>query len=196
LPSEFNFVNDLFGKNSTRTDPEARTVRGTTAPQTLTRTDHALSIRIKGQTIGHIQGWNPQQSRPVDHVYEINAAAPGVVCENSPGALTGLTIGIDRIDLYTKKMENCWGPNFDIVMLTDQNNPFSINERWDNPDGSIEMYTYTGCWFNSLGRAHSAQGDRITRANATLTYVRKYKVGEIKSRIEETVDGIVKNVFG
>ncbi len=193
MPSSFNFVNDLLGKQ-VATDND-RKKRGVSAPHTITRTDHALSIRVNGQTIGHIQGWSPQQTRSITPIYEINSAGPGHVSENAPGIIGGLTISIERLDLYSKKMENAWGPNFSIVMLMDQHNPLSINERWDNPDGTTEIYTYTGCWFSSLGRSHSAQGDRITRANATLTYVKKYKVGEIKSYLDDVVGSTVKKIF-
>ena len=195
MPSKFNFVRDVLGQNDKRSNPEARTTRGTLAPQTDTRTDHALSIRVHGQTIGHLQDWGPSQARTITPLYEINSAGPGLVVENVPGILGGLTINVGRFDLYTDKMENVWGPNFNIIMLTDQNNPLSINERWDNPDGTIEIYTYAGCWFTSLGRSHSSQGDRITRVSATLAYVKKYKVGEIKSYVDELVSGYVEKKF-
>lgn len=181
--TNFNFINDVLGKKSY--DKETRTTRNNRAPETYTRTDHALSIRVRGQTIGHMQQWSPQQSRAVSPVYEINSASPGAVSENVPGSMGGLTITVGRIDLYADKMETVWGPSFDIVMLMDQSNPITINERWDNPDGTTEVFAYVGCWFTSLGRQHSAQGDRITRANATFSYVRKYRVAEIKSYAED-----------
>ena len=70
-------------------------------------------------------------------------------------------------------MEEVWGTAFDIQMLTDQTDPLSIQEKWSNPDGSVELYVYTGCWFNSLGRSMSATGDRIVMVNASLNYVKR-----------------------
>ena len=144
-------------------------------PVTTTRTDHAISIRVDGVTIGQIQDWTPQQSRTVTPTYELNSATSGEVLENVPGNIGGLTIGVNRYDLYTAKMEEVWGVNFNIQMLTDQSEPISVQEKWLVPDGSPEIWVYTGCWFTSLGRNHSAQGDRITKVNASLMYQRKYR---------------------
>jgi hypothetical protein len=44
-------------------------------PVTTTRTSHAVSIRVAGLTVGMIQSWNPQQSRTVTPVYQLNADA-------------------------------------------------------------------------------------------------------------------------
>ena len=144
-------------------------------PNTSTRTDHAVSIRVSGVTIGQIQDWTPQQSRTVTPAFELNAATSGEPYENVPGNLGGLTIGVNRYDLYTLKMEQVWGPSFDIQMLSQQSNPLTIQEKWLVPNGSPETWIYTGCWFTSLGRNHSAQGDRITKVNASLMYVKKYR---------------------
>lgn len=138
--------------------------------------DHAISIRVDGTTIGQIQDWTPQQNRTVTPVYELNSATSGEPIENAPGNLGGLTIGVTRFDLYSKKMEEVWGSGFSIQMLSDQANPLQIQEKWTNPSGSPETWVYTGCWFTSLGRNHSAQGDRITKVNASLMYVKKYRV--------------------
>ena len=145
-------------------------------PNTTTRTDHALAIRVNGVTIGQIQEWGPQQSRTVTPTFELNPATSGEVYENVPGNIGGLTVTVNRFDLYTSKMEEAWGPGFSIQMLTDQTDPLEIQERWQNPDGTFEVYVYSGCWFNSLGRNHSAQGDRITKVNASLTYAKKQRI--------------------
>ena len=143
-------------------------------PNTSIRTDHAISIRVGGKTIGQIQDWNPQQNRTVTPAYELNSATSGDVTENIPGNITGLTITVNRYDLYNAKMEEVWGPNFNISMLTDQTNPFQVQEKWLVPNGSPEVWIYTGCWFTAIGRNHSANGDRITKVNASLAYVKKY----------------------
>ena len=157
-------------------------------PVTTVRTDHAVSLVVAGSTIGHVQSWAPQQARNVTPIYEINAAGQGNVLENVPGISTGLVISVTRFDLYASRMEQVWGPRFDITMLTEQHNPLTITERWENPTGKIEIWTYTGCWFSSLGRNHSASGDRITRVNASLMYVKKYKVSEIDTWAGEAGD--------
>jgi len=142
-------------------------------PKTLTRTDHAISIRANAQTIGQIQDWTPQQNRTVTPVFELKSDSSGTVVENVPGNIGGLTITVNRFDLYYKRMEQAWGPNYNMTMLTDQTVSLEVTERWSNPDGTVESWIYKGCWFTSLGRNHSANGDRITKVNASLMYVTK-----------------------
>jgi hypothetical protein len=166
-------------------------------PQTLTRTDHCVSIRYGGAEIGNIQEWSPNQSRTVTPLYEINAAGTGNILEQVPGVIGGTTITVNRYDLYTAKMEDIWNPEVPFLnMLTDQNQPLMITERWDNPDGSLDVWVYTGCWFMSLGRTHSAVGDRITKVNATLAYVRRYKVSESSIRSSERATRVLNRAFG
>ena len=157
-------------------------------PVTPTRTDHSLSIKVSGITIGRIQDWSPTQNRNVVSAYEINGASDGGIAEVIPGNMTNLTIAVTRFDLYASKMEEVWGPDFNIYMLNDQRNPLTIKEKWTNPDGSEESWLYTGCWFTSLGRSHSAQGDRITRVTASLAYTRKYKASELAAVGERVIE--------
>ncbi len=155
-------------------------------PYTATRSDHAMTIQCEGTVIGHIQEWTPQQSLTVTPVYQIGPTKEGIpsgsVVENCPGNISGLTIGINRYDLYLDRMETIWGPGFYIEMLTDQFKPFTVTEKWlsitNVAEGttSTEKWQYTGCWFTSLGRTHSAQGDRITKVNASIMYAKKEKI--------------------
>lgn len=139
-------------------------------PNTSIRTSHALAIRAGGVVIGQVQEWAPSQTRGVTATYEINPATAGEVFENVPGNIGGLTISVSRYDLFKKKMEQAWGSSFSIQMLSDQNNPLEITEKWSNPDGTTELLVYTGCWFTQLGRQHSASGDRIVMVRAQLQY--------------------------
>lgn len=141
-------------------------------PNTTVRTSHAVSIRVGGITIGQIQTWNPTQSRPVTPTYELNSITSGEVYENVPGNMTGLTINVSRYDLYNKRMEQAWGSNFNLRMLSDQQNPLAIIEKWVNPNNTTHINVYQGCWFTSLGRTLSATGDRIVNVNAALVYTR------------------------
>lgn len=186
-------------------------------PNTSVRNDHAVSIRANGKIIGLIQDFSPQQARTVAHSYEINSAAPGVVYENIPGVATGLTIGITRIDLFSTKMEEAWGPGYDLTMLTNQHNPLTIMEWWENPiespiykdvyaeqaslspvykkvDTDLEVWVYEGCWFTSLGRQLSANGDRIVRVNASLIYKRKYQLSSSKANALVIANQVTKAI--
>lgn len=147
----------------------------TNPPNTAVRTSHAMTIRANGVTIGVIQSWNVGMTRAVTHVYEINADTSGEPIEAVPGNVGGLTIGVNRYDLYTNRMEQAFGtPNFE--MLSDQNNPFDIIERWRFPTGAIEARKYEQCWFNSLGRNYSATDNRLVQVNGSITYVRKVRI--------------------
>jgi len=148
-----------------------------TIPSTMTRTDHAMVIKAGDDIIGHIQDWTPAQSRTVTPVYELNANTTGAVVENVPGNIGGLTIGVNRFDLFAKRMEDIWGAKNYIIMLTDQKFAITVHETWrtvqDIETGATETtegWVYDGVWFTSLGRTHSANGDRITKVNAAFAY--------------------------
>lgn len=147
-------------------------------PETTVRSDHALAIRADGTTIGKVQTWVPTQSRNATDVYEFEPSYTGEVVEVVPGNLTGLTIQVSRYDLYNSRMEEVWGSNFSIVMLTDQTVALELREIWSNPIDSTpyprsESWIYTGCWFTQLGRNHAVQGDRIVLVNAQIRYTKR-----------------------
>jgi hypothetical protein len=144
-------------------------------PNTATRLDHAVTITVDGKIIGLIQSWSPTQSRTATPIYELNAASPGTIIEHAPGNMAGQTIGVDRYDLYSKRMEQVWGTGFDINLLADQATSLTILESWTNPDGTSLINIYEGCWFTQLGRTHSATGDRITKVSASMVYTTKKK---------------------
>lgn len=147
----------------------------TNPPNTLVRTSHAVTIRANGLTVGLLQTFSPSQNRQITPIYEINAATSGEPLENVPGNLGGLTIGVSRYDLYTKRMEEAFGtPN--SAMLSDHNNPFQALELYLWPDNTREGYIYTGCWFSSLGRNLSATDGRTILANGQIQYVRKLRI--------------------
>lgn len=155
-------------------------------PSTRTRTDHAMAIRVGANIIGHIQDWTPQQSRTVTPVYQLDPTNTGEVAENVPGNIGGLTIGVNRYDLFLRRMEEVWGvgtPSQALVMLTDQKFRIEVIETWntvtDAASGATESesWKYTGVWFTSLGRTHSANGDRITKVNAAFAYEKKERMG-------------------
>ena len=142
----------------------------TNPPQTLVRTSHALTIRANGTTIGLINGWTPTISRTITPIYELHTKTSGDPVEKVPGNLTGQTIAVQRYDLYPTRMETAFG-TVDVLMLSAQDRPFSVVERWKFPGGTYEVIQYTGCWFSQIGKAYRSDGDRIVNVNATLEYV-------------------------
>ncbi len=143
-------------------------------PQTSIRTSHAVTIRAGGETIGMIQGWNPSQSRTITAAYEMKSDTSGKVQENVPGNESGLTIQVNRYDLFKSKMEEVWGDSSlnSLRMIGNQLAPITVTETWKTPSHNAdETNEYLGCWFSQLGRNMQASGDRIVQVNATLSYV-------------------------
>lgn len=174
-----------------------------TFPRTYTQTSHALTIHASnGDIIGAINQWQPEQTLATTAVYEFgNVTGPyagglgagtngflpyGAPYEHVPGNITGMTMRVQRYDVYTKAMEEAFG-TADLQMLT--NDPgmasggvglFDVREQWQAPaniSGS-KPYSiiYYGCWFTNIGRTHATSGDRITNVNASLVYTRKARI--------------------
>lgn len=166
-------------------------------PVTQVRTSHALTIKSNGITVGLINGWNPTQSRTVTPIFEVGRDNSGNPAEYMPGNITGLQVNVSRYDTYISRLESAFG-TADLVMLTRQNQPFDVIERWvlpeptqisinrsliaaGNPDVpspfiSEERFLYSGCWFTNLGRTLRSDDNRIVNASATLVYTKKLKV--------------------
>jgi hypothetical protein len=152
------------------------------APGTLVRTSHSLTIQVNGVIVGLINGWNPTISRTITPIYQIATyflgTRSGDPVEKVPGNVTGQTIGVQRYDIYTKRMEEAFGTS-DLMMLSSQLDPFDVIEKWQYPNtvlrpgGGVEMVYYKGCWLSNIGRNFRSDGDRIVNVNATLEYTRR-----------------------
>jgi len=138
------------------------------APFTKVVTQHVVSIRVNGQTIGYIQNWNPSQRKTLTRVFEINAVTSGRAVELVPGNVDADTIRIDRYDVYRKLLWKAFGFAAELVHLSDHLNPFDVKEIWKEPDGNTHGTLFTGCWFEETGRSMSSTGDRIMMANGSL----------------------------
>lgn len=145
-------------------------------PETLTRTSHAITIKYNGQTVGLINSWAPNQQRTITPIYELNVETSGLPVENVPGNVTGLTIQVNRYDVWTERLEQVFGSQ-DLVMLANQKSPFQIEEYWTKPDNTLEVWRYEGCWFSNIGRSFKSDDNRVVLVNATLQYVYKRKIG-------------------
>jgi hypothetical protein len=144
-------------------------------PNTKTRTSHGLSIVARGVTIGLIQTWGVRLSRAVTHLFELNPTTSGNPVDLVPGNVGDLTLTVRRVDLHAKKMEEAFG-GVKLDMLSDQNNPFELYETWKTPNGSVEKYVYTGCWFTAIGRTFDVTGNRVVIAEGTIAYLERKSV--------------------
>ena len=159
-----------------------------TPPQTITATNHGLVIRVSGLglPVGAIHSWSPNMTRAIFEVYQFGddvpqgkglslPTGPGEPYEKVPGNVSGMTITVDRYDLFTNTMEQAFG-TVDLSMLSKQSSPFIIDEFINQPAGGVRQNQYQGCWFSRIGRTHSATDDRIIKVNAELHYTRKITV--------------------
>lgn len=148
---------------------------GANPPETNVRTSHSVSIKVNGKTIGLINGWNPSMSRQISPIYELDAESSGLVLENVPGNVQGLTVSIQRYDIWPTRMEEAFGTT-NLDMLAGQRSPFTVQESWKSPDGKMEVWEYTGCWFSQIGRNIRSDDTRIVNVSATLSYVSRRRV--------------------
>jgi len=156
-------------------------------PSTIVRTTHSITIKVNGQTIGMINGWTPAQSRTITPIFELDISGSGNPVECMPGNIGGLTMAVNRYDIYTKRMEETFGTP-DLVMLTRQSEPFVITEIWNIPGTTDqERYLYNGCWFSSIGRNLRSDDTRIVNVNASIMYTTKQKVTGIFGKAIEAI---------
>lgn len=157
-----------------------------TPPNTRTQTSHPLVILANGQPIGAINSWQPEQTMDVNPVHELGSfTGPfggvfGQPYEMVPGNITGMTIRVDRYDLYSAQMERAFG-TADLEMLSnDPGDPnvtglFTLRERWISPQARYAIQ-YEGCWFTNIGRTISSTDNRIINVNASLVYTAKTRI--------------------
>lgn len=152
-------------------------------PNTQAQLSHAITIRVNGIIIGAINSWNPRIDRTITELYELNGGSPfsgadgnmgnGEPFEKVPGNVSGMTIEVQRYDLYTLQMEQAFGTP-DLSMLSTQVSSFIVRETWVKPNNANNyFYEYRGCWFSNIGRTIQSTGDRIVNVNATLHYTRR-----------------------
>lgn len=137
-------------------------------PNTRTASQHIISIRFRGVTIGLIQRWSPRQQRDMAPIYELNSLTSGRRVDIVPGNVSQLSIDVERYDLFTKRMHEAFGFDASAIHLSDHTNPFDVQEIWQLPSGLIIGTVYTGCWFSSIGRDYAATGDRVIMARGAL----------------------------
>jgi hypothetical protein len=138
------------------------------APFTKAATQHVISIRVNGQTVGYIQSWNSNQAKTLTPVYELNSATSGRRVEVVPGNTNADSVDVTRFDIYKNLLWKAFGFDANIVHLQDMLRPFDVKEVWKEPDGNTHGILYTGCWFGSITRNYAVTGDRIISASAKM----------------------------
>lgn len=147
-------------------------------PNSKTSTSHAMTIHSGGQMIGAINSWSPKQTLAIAQVHEFGQVTgpygfePGMPYEKIPGNVGGMTIDVNRYDLYTRRIEEVFG-TIDLTVLSNDPNAFDVREAWRTPDNT-NNYTiiYQGCRFSNIGRTLQTTDDRIVKVSATIEYTR------------------------
>lgn len=159
-----------------------------TPPNTRTQTSHPLVILANGIPIGAINQWQPEMTLDVNPVFEFGSftgpygGSFGQPYEKVPGNLGGMTIRVQRYDIYSQQMERAFG-TASLDMLS--NDPgqsettglFTLRERWATPR-QADRYAiqYEGCWFSNIGRTYSTTDNRIVNVNATIEYTCRTRI--------------------
>lgn len=137
-------------------------------PETTVANQHIISIVFNGVRVGFIQRWAPRQTRRMTPVYEINSATSGKRVDIVPGNVETLQIDVERYDLFNRRMHEAFGFSASAIHLADHTRAFEVQEVWRLPSGAVRGTVYKGCWFSSIGRDYSAQGDRVIMARGQL----------------------------
>lgn len=159
-----------------------------TPPNTKTQTSHPLVILANGVPIGAIQQWNTDMQMGAEAVYEFGSftgpfgSTFGTPYEHVPGNTTGLTIKVDRYDLWTSQMERAFGTTSLDMLSNDPGDPnttglFTLRERWAAPNQANRYaIQYEGCWFTNIGRTLTTTDSRVVKVSASLVYTCKTRV--------------------
>lgn len=157
---------------------------GNPLKDTVSRLSHSITIRANGVTIGAISELKEQHSQGLKALYGLGtfeqpgrySARSGEPYEIVPNNVEPITLDIQRYDLVATKLEQAFNTAFDLTVLSNQVSGIEVFQIERKTDGTIEGFVYRGCWFESLGRTLSAEGERVIQANATLKAVTKQRV--------------------
>lgn len=161
-----------------------------TLPNTTTRTTQSIKIFAgplgRRIPIGAVHEISTSQTREVDEEYAIsNEDRRGRTEPVSliPQTLSGRSLTLNRYDLYGNEFEQAFGSQ-PFFMLSQQKAPISIRLTYSSPtEGSIGSLIapvksvrgefameFQDCYFKTLGRTLSAEGNIISKANGQLVW--------------------------
>ena len=147
-------------------------------PESLVRTSHGIQIKVRGEVIGAIKSWSPDAyTRGFTHVWELNPLSSGHPIDLVPGNLGGFTVRVDRYDIWKEPFEKVFGGDISLMeALGNQQRGFECYQYLWHPDSFKELVVYRNCWFSSISRSYTSDGDRIIVASGTLHFLRRDKI--------------------
>jgi hypothetical protein len=135
-----------------------------TAPSIVIKATNPAGQMI---SIGAIKKIDRRITRTNTRRRELDSNVPGISVELIPGAVTDFSITIDRAMLNKSNMLEAFGIS-GVEDLIYQNIPIDIEEHRFNPDGSEQIITYKGCYFNSNPESVDIDGNWLIIQSATL----------------------------
>jgi hypothetical protein len=114
--------------------------------------------------IGSVISISPSESRTITDSFVIGSNPPDVPVELIAGVVTGRTLSIHGIALYTAELLKVFGTDAQtvIVSLSDQNTPFDIQETVFNPNtGKTKTRTFQGCFIQDFKSERNISGTDI-----------------------------------
>ena len=138
----------------------------TRIPNTNTVVSYAYTVRVAGNTVGTLQGFNPTANRQLDRVREIMNEEDDTK-EIVPGR-SEFSVSIDRLETYDQSMMEALGfDSFtDLSQVTDG---FQIVEEIRGPvakGGRRRVIVYEGCWVQNITKTIR---EGTTTVNETVT---------------------------
>lgn len=157
---------------------------GNPLKDTVSRLSHSITIRANGVTIGAIRDLKEDSRQGLKALYGLGtfdqpgrySARSGDPYEIVPNNIEPISLTVDRYDLVTTKLEQAFNTTFDLTILSNQTSGIDIVQIERRTDGTTEGFVWRGCWFESVGRTLSAEGERVIQVNATIKATTKQAI--------------------
>jgi len=152
------------------------------APSSMTY--HGIAIEIPGGNgqagvrVGRITSFTTQQlERTFTHIRELNPATSGQPVDGVPGNADGFELAFARAEVWSEEVEQAFGVSADpLLLLTNQNKPFILDEVYFKGSELYKRYRYLGCWFTSKNTdAFDSGGDQVVRISGVIKFVNKIR---------------------
>lgn len=157
---------------------------GNPLKDTVSRLSHSITIRANGVTIGAISELKENHQQGLKALYGLGTfeqpgrygSRSGEPYEIVPNNVEPVTLQLQRYDLVATKLEQAFNVAFDLTVLSNQTSGIEVVQIERRTDGTTEGFVWRGCWFDSIGRTISAEGERVIQVDATLKAVTKQAV--------------------
>jgi|SRR5665213_638657 len=134
----------------------------------------ATGLNSQQNQIGSAISMSPSESRTIIDSFAIGSNPPDVPVELIAGIVTGRTLSMHAVALYTTEVMDNFKTDAQsfIASLSDQNTPFSVQESIQNPTtGKTKTRTYSGCFLQDFRSSRDiANTDIRELSDVTIRY--------------------------